>query len=242
MLKKNEVYVTVDSPKVAKKLKKVLDMFGEKVFSSDGIDDALRKGWVMEFYMGDWCNNSYNSHDKTKVTVSEIKQILFREHAKKGDVVVCGIDRHRWVVKFDGFLNDGILGYYVHNGDKVSEETGCFDKFIRYATEEEKALLNPVKELETGKWYSGNGEKLIFVSELSECGELARGYGIGANGNWYDDDGSFSWTTSDLKEATKEEIETAPRKEAEKRGFVKGSVFQGVAGAEKDMRIPIEEI
>src|SRR5690606_35521120 len=69
-----------------------------------------------------------------------------------------------------------------------------------------------------------------------------RGYGIGANGNWYDDDGSYSWLTCDLKEATKEEVETALRKEAEKRGFVKGSVFQRVAGAEKDMRIPIEEI
>jgi len=106
--------------------------------------------------------------------------------------------------------------------------------------------LNPVKELEVGKWYWGSGwgsgEKLIFVSELSECGDLARGYGKGANGNWYDDDGSFSWTTADLKEATKEEIETALRKEAEKRGFVKGAVFQGVQGAEKDMRIPIEEI
>lgn len=250
MKSKNEVYVAVSSKKVAKKLKKVFDMFGEKVYSDNSIDQALRKGFIMEFYMDDWCNNSYNSHDKTKVTVKQLKQILFREHAKEGDVVIVdnGKFGSRWVLELTG--NDVASFEHSNSFDlKTGENDFCKfgnsiagGNFIRYATEEEKALLNPKKELEVGKWYWGNREKLIFVSELSECGDLARGYGIGANGNWYDDDGSFSWTTADLKEATKEEVEQALIKESEKRGFVKGAVFQGVEGYEKDMRIPIEEV
>src|SRR5690606_20759007 len=127
------------------------------------------------------------------------------EHSKNGDVFIGRNGDVDFVCVYDRLESDH---YRVSNWRSLTEDdfysnesnsAGDIENFIRYATEEEKALLNPKKELEVGKWYSGNGEKLIFVSELSECGELARGYGIGANGNWYDDDGSFSWTTSDLK-------------------------------------------
>jgi hypothetical protein len=215
--KKTDVYVTVDSPKVAKKLKKVLDMFGEPLYDIDSIDHALNKGWVMEFDE-EWLNSYKESaikEGKTKVTVYELKQILFREHAKEGDVVVCGIEGSscRYIVKFNKFAFNGCIdGKWIAN-DELTDYTGHFDYFIRYATEEEKALLNPVKELEVGKWYKNDFALFNHQEGYNSYGFL--------KGKW----NCKNWRTNredwvncgDTIEATRQDVQVALIKEANRR-------------------------
>lgn len=227
MLKKNEVYVTVDSPKVAKKLKKVLDMFGENTYDDEVIQDALIAGGNVHF----WNKLSWawgNSSDKNKVTVSELKQILFREHAKEGDVVIVdnGKFGSRWVLELTG--ND--IASFEHSNSfdlKTGENDFCKfgnsiagGKFIRYATEEEKSLLNPKKQLEVGKWYKhANGEYKNWV--VFNNGKES--YGFNTSGSWFEKfDCTWYFNEHSFEEATKEEVESALRKEAEKRGLVGG--------------------
>lgn len=87
-LTKGDVYVVVDTPKKAKKLKKVLDVFGEKIYKST--NKRLSNGIVSEKYptiiliSGDW--SGYPSKSiigRTKVTIKELRNILAKEHLKK---------------------------------------------------------------------------------------------------------------------------------------------------------------
>lgn len=86
---KKDVYVVVDTPKKAKKLKKVLDMFGEKLNRVDV--DAIK----MSHYNGSAklyteYNKSYFNgvnwtlmdicEDKTKVSIKQLRNILAKEH------------------------------------------------------------------------------------------------------------------------------------------------------------------
>ena len=214
MKSKNQVYVKVDSKKVAKKLKKVLDMFGEKVCSEYSITEALEKGWVIHYSYFGWEASRIIVALSEQVTVSELKQILFREHAKKGDFVVFkGFNKS--IAEISHIEGDKVYvknELFIETGNRYSDGHECVSNFIRYATEEEKELLNPAKELEVGKWYKHEAGGIHFISSENE------NYGIDANGLYYTNRHEpYMPEPKYWKEATKKEVQQALIREAEKR-------------------------
>lgn len=156
-LTKWDIYVVIDTPKKAKKLKKVLEMFGENIYEST--NKRLSNSIVSEeyptitFIFGDWAGHGSKSiTSKTKVSIKELRNILAKEHLKKGDYVVC---------EDNGVIAVGIFkeweyrfGFEVENcyclGDTYNDYTGmggCFENFKRYATPEEIELLEPQQGL-----------------------------------------------------------------------------------------------
>ena len=83
-MKKTDVYVVVDTPKKANKLKKVLDMFGERTYSESSIQDCLDH---TENVLGfDKEENAFMSgyvhqfeESRTEVSIKELRNILARE-------------------------------------------------------------------------------------------------------------------------------------------------------------------
>lgn len=167
-MKKEEVYVIIDTEKKAKKVAKVLAMFNESVFTDPDHLNVYHNGsdghWAFGLSDGSWMGKNLYGQDNisinhTEVTVSELKQIIAMDLLKKGDVVVCDLGNEKWIVEFSHFSWPQLVGSkWNYKGEThVSVRGGYFDKFIRYATEEEKQLLNPsVKEDEkhTGSFES----------------------------------------------------------------------------------------
>ena len=232
-MKKTDVYVVVDTPKKAKKLKKVLDMFGEKHFADVHLldfEDCVGRAihfWENRYFARSGIKRIEN--DKSKVSIKELRNILAKDYLKEGDVVVAGINGsdYKWLVKFESFRNYGdFLGYYtdLKSSYELTYHTGLFDNFIRYATEEEKAFLEPKKELEVGKWYKSwndthNGYDLSYYTGTS-CD-----YGFHSSDCWYSEQYWIKNTMpSEWKEAAPQEVEQALIGEAKRRGFVNGCV------------------
>lgn len=191
-MKKEEVFVVIDSKKVAKKVAKVLEMFNESVFSSpnhndenqNGKDECFKYGFSCGSWQGKnlkhWC---YRNIEHKEVSVSELKQILAIEHLKKGDACIMGIDDLKWLVVFERMRGDYFEGYYMHFGSKfMTSFTGGFDKFIRYATEEEKQLLNPgAKEDEK---HTGSFESLRKCDSVDFPNDFKELTSDDYNGKW----------------------------------------------------------
>lgn len=241
MKKKNEVYVRVDTPKKAKKLAKVLYMFGEEVYRptkkrlSNGI---VSYEYPLVNYNFEWtANDGYAAERKTEVTIKELRKILAVENLKKGDVVVVYNKHGKWIIKLTG--ND--IERFEHSSSydldlSLLNDKGSIEKinkiyggsFIRYATEEEKALLNPKPELEAGKWYNFAWSDMpkeirgIYFVEKVEGYQVWFSYGIDLiNDEWEESDWynkCHVWT-----EATPQEVEHALINEAKKRGYVEGA-------------------
>ncbi|AXF52561.1 MAG: hypothetical protein [Caudoviricetes sp.] len=236
MKTKNEIYVVVDTPKKAKKLQKVLDMFGERIerFTRESIEE-YNAPWLEEktpsvFYDSE--NKWIGEHaefleDKQKVSIKELLNILAVEHLKEGDVIVLGIGSTEYVVKykkFDGNYFESI-DYCMIGGSGNNHGSGCFDNFIRYATEEERILLEPKEEKLTKEdykdntWYKRENGGLFFLDKSKK-----QHYGFLCGSEWYEEiywfenyelngfDQVGTW-----KEATAEEVKEALIKEAEKR-------------------------
>ncbi len=150
-MKKQEIYVVVDTPKKAKKLKKVLDMFNERIYEKT--NKRLTKGEVSEEYRNvhflfnnEWVGDSRKEgiSSKTEVSIKELKNILSSENLKKGDYVVCEEKGSVAVGIFKEW--DSHFGFDIDNcryKDGLTSDGGCFDNFKRYATPEEIALLEP---------------------------------------------------------------------------------------------------
>lgn len=108
-----------------------------------------------------------------------------------------------------------VIQKYINGGVKFKEYAKLDGA---YSDDKAKIIIEKFKpkSIEVGKWYKGNGDKLIFTTSSKQNGHV-KAYGFGANGGWFEDDNTFSWLTDDLKEATKEEVKQALVKEAEKR-------------------------
>lgn len=244
MKKKNEVYVCVDTPKKAKKLKKVLDMFGEEFSTTDG--NAIKTGayegsgklyteFNKAYFTGyNWtlmptCNGRF------AVSIKELRNILAKEHLKEGDVVVVKNSNGKWILKLTG----NNIEEFEHS---ISLEfgTNClchFDwtiengKLIRYATEEEKELLRvkslqsqakevlkPVKkELDVGKWYKSWNDSYNGY-DLSYYTGTGTDYGFHYSVYWFSEQYWIKNTMpSEWVEATPQEVEKALIEEAKRR-------------------------
>lgn len=149
-MKKTDVYVVVDTPKKAKKLKKLLDMFGE---SYGGCTFELlenKEGDKVYFNMcSEWNTDTVSMIHRRlqEVSIKELRNILAKEHLKANDTVVIGNKiGTKWIVKLTGGKSlEHSLSYNIYNGvssNLTMQASAC--KFIRYATDEEKALLDPV--------------------------------------------------------------------------------------------------
>lgn len=232
MKKKNEVFVRINTPKKAKKVKKVLDMFGEETYEKTY--ERLANGLVSSEYPlinfnYEWVGDTgYIKNDKTEVSIKELRNILAIEHLKEGDVVVTKTGSEKIIAVYDYACKSDLTLFQAKRWVRVSDgfkwnNEGCFNTFLRYATEEEKALLNDEpKSIEAGKWYtfawddSTNDIIGIYFIEKVEGIKVWFSYGIDFIENewqskdWYNS--SYVW-----KEATKEKVEQALIKEAKKR-------------------------
>lgn len=106
---------------------------------------------------------------------------------------------------------------------------------IELLKEKKELTEDPCKcppEFEVGKWYKEKTSTfLICIDTVTENGNF-KGYGINTSGDWRNDLNLGSSTKNTI-EATKEEVEEALCKEAEKRGFKKGVKFVAVRDTNK---------
>lgn len=227
MLKKEEVFVRVSSEKKARKLKELLEMFGESVY--EPTLERLKNGVVSDEYPYVHINRVWTGlsegitcKENPKVSLKELRNILAFEKLKRGDIIIASIGSTKYVVEFDRFLDTGIIlgSKYRTIGHDLILTAGRFKNFIRYATEEEKALLEPKKELEVGKWYKHPKGSIYFINHECERGHLY-GYGFDEKGNWdvkHQIDSRYcdfnSVAKYDITEATPKEVEEALIKEA----------------------------
>lgn len=179
-MKKENIYVVIDTPKKVRKVREVLSMFNERIvqpderalYSSNYTFDSgisLFDYGIMEFYekahittRGRLSIGRINK--KTKVSIKQLRNILAKEHLKSGDVIILeGYPRNNKIIIEVDEVRENDLGrgitipsnnYLIDRDNKwhTPKGCGCVGNFVRYATKEEKALLNPEpKELEVGK-------------------------------------------------------------------------------------------
>lgn len=253
MKKKENVYVVIDTPKKAKKVIKVLELFNEKVYEgtlqrfeqSAGLECFPTLLFANDMWQGDTC---MSFSDREEVSIKELRNILALEHLKEGDVVVVDNNHGKWIVKLTG--NDIVRFEHSASYDldlSILNDKECIERqnkiyggsFIRYATEEEKALLDDKpKEFEVGKWYwldTKNVGLPLDGTPLVNCLYFFNGkkrtYGFNYLGEFADYlHGMDKCDTYNLiREATKEEVEQALIKEAKKRYKVGDKVRSLVA-------------
>ena len=106
----------------------------------------------------------------------------------------------------NGLLESYTEDYWISGGEHMSTRSeSCLEHF------QEANGLTPKPKLEVGKWY----KRTNYLGVWSESTDT---YGF-FRGKWMND---MSMCAASLVPATKEEVETALTKEAEKRGFVEG--------------------
>lgn len=154
-MKKENVFVVIDTKKKAEKSASLLNMFNQYSLGYHMLNRCLSEKACLYYSVTHGCWSWVHYDDVVKkrkeVSVSELKQILALEHLKKGDVVVCDLGNEKWIVEFSHF--DTVEPFKLisfkwnYKGDTAeSVRGGYFNKFIRYATEEEKQLLNPAEK------------------------------------------------------------------------------------------------
>lgn len=142
---KQDVFVRVDTEKKARKLKKLLDMMGEKVcplvFEDIFYDKYVSMGFT---FKDEWHSKTEKWEGKTEVTIKELKAILAKEKLKVGDYFIGDLDGYsqEYLVKFERFRKNHIEGCYSYKQEdgsyeELTKNTGYFDNFKRYATKEE---------------------------------------------------------------------------------------------------------
>lgn len=211
-----------------KHIKRTLKMFGEEFYNEEAFDYNLteslafmklenRKSWWDSGY----CPKTVKWRDgATRIEIShkQLRALLAKEHLKPGDFIVCKIGDTEYIVEFDSFKNNQILGkryITIHKDGSLGSvlDNGAFDNFKRYATPEEIALLeDKPKELFVGKWYKCDDWLLMYDKDLYNCsGWFKNRYEYKY---W-----SFDKKASEVTEATPQEVEEALIKEAKGRGF-----------------------
>lgn len=160
---------------------------------------------------GKWMDKMFfSTRSISPATLEEVEQALIKEAKRRGlvnDVLIELTDGSK--VKFcfydDGmFLENGVL--YWHSTNYPIFDNGKWAKPLK-------------KELEVGKWYKLKG-RLFCISENSH-----NKYGFNLLGKWIDD--LYITYPEEGVIATPEEVEQALIKEAKKRGFKKGVMYEG---------------
>ena len=226
-MKKEEIYVKLTG-KNREKVFKILDMFGEELTRED--EEARKTGRYangnpikyfpeLEFKTGGaWVLYQRNLSNKKQIKPRQLRNMLAQEHLKEGDVVVVRSGRSKWVVELTGDNLDWFEHYKSYNFGLKRRAT-IFGQlldgnFIRYATEEERKLLQT--GLQVGKWYTYRECLLCYQGRE----ETLRAYGF-IRGEWV---GTVNCGNNPEKweEAAPEEVEQALLREAKKRGLVEG--------------------
>jgi hypothetical protein len=82
-------------------------------------------------------------------------------------------------------------------------------------------------KLEIGKWYKHESSNMLFFPLEIKDENSIRAYGFTMRGNFSSDNGLFEWgNPKAIRLATDSEVLEALKKEAIKRGFVKGAYFK----------------
>lgn len=241
-MKKQEVYVEVRTKKQAKKLKEVLDMFGEKLDDITSKDlETFEVGWLnnndrtpaLIYKDGEFIGAWVEEHrDKAKVSIKQLRNILASEHLKEGDIVVCENDGdiavgvfEEWEPKFGFELSD-----YIYLLDEYKSVGGCFINFVRYATDEEKNLLKTELTPDDYKdltWYKSTvSGGLFFLDKNKDTPNygLYKGVVWGEGFNWFKNfNENYFHEKGRWFEATYEEVEQVLTQEAKRRGYKVGN-------------------
>lgn len=113
---------------------------------------------------------------------------------------------------------------------KQAHESAC--STWKEKIEKEFPSLFNGKELTKGKWYK-NALDGIFLFDgtfsISSGDKRPNGYGTNCN-EWFDGDDGIGWSIIGIKEATKQQVFDALKKEAERRGFKEGEKCLSLAG------------
>ena len=242
-LTKEQIAVKV-TKKNARKILGILDMFGEVV--SNEVRKYLEHAEYDMFIMYSDAIKIWFTSSESRVEIAlsrariikpnQLRTILAKEHLKVGDVVVC---KNKEVGVTDIFevtdKLDEIVNYESRysNEDGFKYESGVWDisHFQRYATEEEKALLEPRpqhKELEKGCWYkvpNWDGERFVD-GKYAFCfnGDFNKNqYGFNASGKWSNELYGREETSKLCQKLTEPEVIQLLSEEAKRRGLVAGN-------------------
>lgn len=104
-LTKEDVYVVVDTPKKAKKLKKVLEMFGEEVYQGKVFHDDGYPYYTyisgFNYFVGCKYETGSNISEKfKKVSIKELRNILAKEHLiTNSDYGLCSLCKSKLGIK-----------------------------------------------------------------------------------------------------------------------------------------------
>lgn len=163
-MNKSEVCVKL-TRKNCKKVLGILEMFGEPIgpVSRKELEDEIIDKFHTIALVGDtWCKCTIAPRS-TYVNPRELRNILAKEHLKEGDICVFKQRGKEHIYRVDK-IGDGNYPY-IHN--EKHNVAICFDNFLRYATDEEKALLEP-KKVQVTEW-SPQVDK-GFISQAEQDG------------------------------------------------------------------------
>lgn len=153
MLKKEEIFVNIQSESEYNKVIKLLRSFDQ---------ECRIKGWDRDercahFYNNYWCvpERSYIEKFKTKVSIQELKNILAFEYLKKGDVIIFsgGTSGLLWIAEFERFIPSRGINLplsiktkrhnSLHKESRYQHSTSgeIYGSFVRFATDGEKRAL-----------------------------------------------------------------------------------------------------
>lgn len=154
--------------KNCKKVLEILEMFGEPVYNGD--KDRWSRGAL---YSGDKYATIDKFDDwrgftaqqltdwfpgKEVVKPRQLRNVLAKEYLKEGEIAVFKFCKALYIGEVEGvkFKSEFTSKKHVNilNPSEVRYDYAVFKNFIRYATDEEKALLEP-KKVKSAEWTPG---------------------------------------------------------------------------------------
>lgn len=268
-MKKEEIYIKL-TDKNREKVFKILDMFGQQLTKEDDLArerGEYPSGYSIELFpileyskvYEEWVlYQEYPSNTNTRIKPRELRNMLAQEHLKKGDVIVVGSGRSKWVVELTGDKFDNHNPYCLGSEFPTLYWTIGGLNFIRYATEEECKLLQTVvfecasceQELDVSQRSDDKPNlcnncfkhAIIYFEDgvwykKKDTGFVANyvtdevGYGINNKGLW--ENGIRMSDPTIWSKATPEEVEQALLREAKKRGLTAGCLTTSLDDGKK---------
>lgn len=161
MIKKEEIFVDIQSESEYNKVIKLLRSFDQRVemigWEHIRCAQFYEDSWCVRFYGDRWCaiQRSYIERLKTEVSIQELKNILAFEFLKKGDVIIFsgGTSGTLWIAEFEHFTSNRCIGLplsikatrynALHKGSRYQHSTSAeiYGSFVRFATDGEKRAL-----------------------------------------------------------------------------------------------------